>query len=248
MNNTLNILSIDFDFFQKVPKETILQCFPDGHDFNIPLSNVIWISHYANEREWSKLLKIKASTKQIAHIRKIIKNNAKNGKPDAMIANSHKHIYDFIAAHHPTRYNKVHIVNIDMHHDMFNDNQSISCDNWATHVINEIPNVQFTWIAHGISEELFPISNTNLTIKIEDFTELEQPHWDLVFLCRSDLWTPPHLDQKFTSLAKTIMQTSAECQYEPEVLNPRYNATFIENVMNMRKTYEELKYGQPASR
>lgn len=228
MQKTLNVLSIDFDFFQKVPTDTIVQCFPDGHDFGNELAQIIWTAHYGNPHDWKKLLHIKPATQYIADIRKIIQNNAKQGPYKAMITNSHAHIYNFIQDEKQEHgYDNINIVNIDMHHDMFDENTEITCGNWLYHIIKNNPNTNVTWIANNVSNELFPCPNDNIQIIIEDFNGIQNTHWDLIFLCRSDLWTPPHLDRKFISLAKTIMKTSIQCQYEPTILESRYNDQFI---------------------
>lgn len=44
----INILSIDFDYFQNVDSKTLLMHYPDGIDLPEELSRFIWASHYAN--------------------------------------------------------------------------------------------------------------------------------------------------------------------------------------------------------
>ena len=43
----LRVLSIDFDYFQVVDKDTVQSCYPDGIDLDTSLSTVVWASHYA---------------------------------------------------------------------------------------------------------------------------------------------------------------------------------------------------------
>ena len=43
----INILSIDFDYFQNVDSKTLLMHYPDGIDLPEELSRFIWASHYA---------------------------------------------------------------------------------------------------------------------------------------------------------------------------------------------------------
>ena len=42
MKKELNVLSIDYDFFQTVDIDTLATCYPDGHDLPTEIANVIW--------------------------------------------------------------------------------------------------------------------------------------------------------------------------------------------------------------
>ena len=91
----LRVLSIDFDYFQVVDKDTVQSCYPDGIDLDTSLSTVVWASHYAIPSQKEKLDKVFCNQEELRLIRHILNNNCKATAP-VCIANSHVHIYDFI--------------------------------------------------------------------------------------------------------------------------------------------------------
>ena len=82
MKNALNILSIDFDFFQIVDKNTLLTCYPDGHDFSTDLSKIIWSQYYANPQTCDKINAVTANHKLIGDL----KTKLKKSKAEAYAA------------------------------------------------------------------------------------------------------------------------------------------------------------------
>ena len=50
MSQTLNVLSIDFDYFQKVSKDVLMNCYPDGLDLSTELSIFTWSGYYNNSK------------------------------------------------------------------------------------------------------------------------------------------------------------------------------------------------------
>lgn len=87
----MQILSIDFDFFQNTTKDAIAN-YPDGIDLPTKLSLLVWATHYATNEE---LLRTVTINDTLLHD---IKNILKNQDHDipVMIANSHIHAYNFI--------------------------------------------------------------------------------------------------------------------------------------------------------
>jgi len=204
MKDALNILSIDFDYFQKVDPET-LYCYPDGHDFGAEMSMMIWAGHYANKHESEKILKVEVDTDKIEKIKRIIKKACPVDSP-VMICNSHKHAYQFIKQVYSDngRRGRVHVYNVDMHHDLFNNNLNVDCGNWVSHILKDIPKSTITWIANPISRQMYGLDESRFSMVSEDLSTLDGIQFDALFICRSDIWTPPHLDSYFRDLANAV--------------------------------------------
>ena len=84
---------------------------------------------------------------------------------------------------------RINLVNIDFHHDMFNDSDEVNCGNWLSHIVREYDG-RFTWVAR---EDSFQIDK-KLSKKVKiitnplDLDSLSEIRWDLIYICRSDMW------------------------------------------------------------
>lgn len=223
----MNVLSVDFDYFQDVTEEH-LRLYPDGIDYNTVLSEFIWASHYATDGE--ELSKIGLLEKEYDTLKRILLNQ--NYYTPVMIANSHVHIYDFIHGH-LSEEDSLGICNVDMHHDMFNDNDKLDCGNWLGYISNERKEqeIAFKWVHNPISLSVYGIEEEMKQFEgrfLSSLASLEDKKFDAVFLCRSDIWTPPHLDGYFRKLC--------------ELINSHYcNVEIIEDVNKPRTMYLQYK-------
>ena len=200
MQDALNILSIDFDYFQKVDPET-LYCYPDGHDFGAEMSMMIWAGHYANKHESERILKVEIDTDKIEKIKRIIKKACPVDSP-VMICNSHKHAYQFIKQVYSDngRRGRVHVYNVDMHHDMFNKNKALDCGNWISYLQRQCNALELKWVVNPISEDVYGLEEERFGhLLLHSIKEIDVTDFDYVFLCRSDTWLPPHLDVEFNN-------------------------------------------------
>lgn len=202
MKNALNILSIDFDFFQIVDNDTLLTCYPDGHDLPTDLSKIIWSQYYANPQTCDKINAVTANHTLIGNLQ--MKLSTCNRKTPVMVTNSHVHIYDFIISQ-MTKSNKtqLNLINIDMHHDMFNNSKTLDCGNWISHIKQKYK-TNLTWITNPISPIVYGLNEQICQMIQYDFDKLELQNIDGIFLCRSDIWLPPHLDYAFDQLLNFI--------------------------------------------
>ncbi len=250
---TFNVLSIDFDFFQHVDKKTIMNCYPDGHDLNTELSIFVWANHYADDKTAAILKKVKPDKKRIKEMQTIILFNAlmNNDCPTA-ITNSHSHIYDLIEKYYDKKkHNTINVFNVDMHHDMFDTTATtglennkmvttykthdVDCGNWATHVKILCPSSTITWICNDISEELYPCPFVD-SIQ-HSFESIVDKQFDLIFLCRSDIYLPPHLDKQFDKLRETIQTHFTSTWLDPQVTSPREMKNQIDE---MKKAFASI--------
>lgn len=242
MPKTGNILSIDFDFFQKVNEETIQSCYPDGIDLPMDITKLIWIAHYGNPRSRKKLIQVIPDKDNINMLRDIIRNN----KPyDSMIRNSHVHCYDFILdylSEHP-EITHLHLYNIDMHHDLHNYNPELDCGNWIGMLKEQIQSdnkkFRLTWIANKTSKTAYGLSDEFDNFIKETLDCLTGKQFDLVFLCRSDPWTPPHLDNTFIQLANYICKHAVSCDIEDDVMESRYDLEFKRATKQIDQYYNQ---------
>ena len=238
----MKILSIDFDYFQKVTKRHLLE-YPDGIDTPTLMSEIIWASHYATAGDI--LNEITLLKEEYNYLVGLLQSQPSD--IPVMITNSHVKIYDFIN-NHILPDERLNIVNIDFHHDIINENEHLDCGNWIGYIINkrkeENKKTKFTWIPNPISLEIFGIENlfkeNNLESTIcNSISDISDKIFDAVFLCRSDAWTVPHLDIHFSELCQIINEHYSNVDIEKFIHKPRtaYKdfATQISDVTNKIK-------------
>lgn len=222
--NKMRLLSIDYDYFQKVSVDIVRE-YPLGYDTPTDISLYVWNEQY---QDYPELSSVKVMRDELETAKQIL--TRQNPNVPVMIANSHKDVYDFIHSRVKTD-SPLEIVNVDMHHDMFNDHDATSdnpildCGNWISFLLEEYK-CHALWLPNPISRKIYGIDKESLGETILDklpvsLKELENEQFDLVFLCRSDIWTPPHLDDGFSELCKVIKIHFKEIQIEDGIENPR---------------------------
>lgn len=218
----LKVLSIDFDYFQNVDKSTLLTCYPDGIDLPTTLSSIVWAGYYATPSSKSQLMKVTILQKELNLLKQILLKNTKASAP-VMITNSHVHIYNFIHEQlQAFQADSLNVVNIDMHHDMFNDNKSLDCGNWVSHIHNEYPNAcNISWIANPTALDCYGLSSDGITHIYTSIDAIKDCKFDIVFLCRSDNWLAPHLDAYFEQLVQFMNSCFHHILIETAVMTPR---------------------------
>ena len=191
----MRILSIDFDYFVDTSIETRNMFFPDGNDnLSATLNRFIWDRCY----DFCKELKDIGVTKEYDTMSNFL-STLKNGR--LLVADSHKEIEKFFSEIKPDE--ELEIINIDFHHDMFvTGGNNLDCGNWLRFLVDLKPDAKITWIRREDSDTdsffgEFPYHHTT------DISEV-QGEFDLVFLCFSSPWTPPHLYDKFVDMAYSI--------------------------------------------
>lgn len=196
----LNVLSIDFDFFQNIPYDT-LSAFPDGIDLPLEISNLVWSARYMS---YSKQFQsVQFDNENFSLLKNIlIKQSA---SIPVMIASSHKEAYHFI--HYINRNQKsgrITLTNIDLHHDLDNENKELDCGNWIRFLLKEHLINGFGWIAKPLSQQMYGLSDDDMRgfHALLDLSILQTAKFDAVFICKSNPWVLPDFDPYFAELVK----------------------------------------------
>lgn len=215
----LHILSIDWDYF--VPIDPI-NLWNQGES-KLLMSNA-WLARTSYLKKMTNgsykpedMLKLKASVKL-----------PKFSDPDWVgIGESHANAYNFIRDYTECKFSGIEDVTIhhfDLHHDMWNTKLEtsfdISAENWLRATVKWLARkcrVNIIWyipewlLNAGYTTELFNftdniIFNPKVITSVAVASQLKgKIDADMVYLCRSSGWTPPHLDKKFVELCKKVL-------------------------------------------
>lgn len=209
---TFKVLSVDFDFFQSPTLEEIRN-YPDGIDLPTELTEITWAIH---KKETENVKLAKTFYKQLLQI-------LKKQSPDipVLLANSHIHTYNFIAENSNNR--PIELYNIDLHHDIINENPKLDCGNWVKHLLDNFKVSKFAWITRKLSVKIYGIEPERYNaMHIQfDFNEIKNMQFDAISIARSDNWTPPHLDIYFDNILSLCKSRFNNAVTEKCVMKPR---------------------------
>lgn len=240
----MKILSVDFDFFQNVSLE-LMKIYPPGIDVPASYSESIWARRYARQEE--DVMSIGILEQQFEQMKEMLLRQ--DSEIPAMIAGSHVKAYGFIHEHVPEN-GKHLLVNVDMHHDMFNEDPKVDCGNWIGFLTKEYQEMCPLWICNPVSKEMYGIKEKDVEHTKHKLAELipetldmiQDERFDLIFLCRSDIWLPPHLDDKFLELAELIQSHFKHVTAERDALRPRKEYLFLTEELRKNDTYLDRKF------
>ena len=103
------------------------------------------------------------------------------------------------------------LINIDFHCDLSDRGDDVDCDNWIRSLAQATKLKQYVWIGNPQSKyEQFQkqliVDFKSDTIKFDIHSHLfDEYDWDVeeidhIFICKSPVWAPPHLDKDFLGL------------------------------------------------
>ena len=216
----MNVLSIDFDYFQNTDVDCLRHCYPNGIDRTAEESVEAWRGFYLLPDIAKRLNSVNLLVEEFEKAKELIQVQS----PDCttMVANSHISIYDFICDEMDRRGDKkLWISNIDMHHDMFNENPALDCGNWIGHIQEKYQKTRMEWIANPVSREMYGLEDAQFDMIKTGIAAMKQKSFDVVFLCRSDNWLPPHLDSHFTELAECMIDAFPNIEVEQMAMKER---------------------------
>lgn len=228
-------LSIDWDFFIDATDVQRLTMFPDGGNENLPdsLRDYIWDTHYRNP-ELEKM----GVTPDYKYLLSICKTFI----GEAFVADSHKWAYDFII-NNTEPDEEFEVYNIDFHHDLYNFTTrggEVNCGNWATLLRRDRPHMKYKWVKCDTSDvaagEMKKVEAEMMTMTIFRmlFRNVAE-EFDYLFICRSAVWSPPHLDKKFVRAVKSI-----KCRLTQEQGITRLRPYEVPNELHGFKAYLDL--------
>lgn len=200
----MNILSIDWDFFMDVSDMERTMYFPDGGNEGIGLgvSTMVWLTRYLyNSLEDIGVVK---------EYETLLEKLSEYGPVKVIITDSHKWMATMCED-----IEQINIWNIDFHHDAFGDGP-LNCGNWVN-VLKREKDVTVKWIGREDSLE----DRDGLTERCSWEELPEEVDW--IYLCRSSVWSPPHLDGLFCRLAEEVEDIcQGIVEIEPLALRSRW--------------------------
>ena len=235
------VLSIDWDYFVDCPIDFKMTNFPDGGNENLPDSilDQVWMTRYG---QCSKLKDVKLDTKELVKLRILLKNIV---FPTTMvvIADSHKDIYQYLKEFRKTKL-PMELYNIDFHHDVYDfQEDAVDCGNWLRMLMrdgNSHEQDKFTWVRREDSDlSRYESINDGSVVGIP--SDIQMTPFQLVFLCRSGVWSPPHLDKEFLSLCRFINKLNNKTAViDTKVTRSRYNRQFKDNAEQYADTVKKI--------
>ena len=127
----------------------------------------------------------------------------------------------------------LYIVNIDHHHDAFGIGDELNCGNWVNKVVEKYPNTKVEWIGNPDSVKVECDAVTSISLD-----SIKEADFDIVYLCRSGIWSPPHLDKQFGALARFISKRAAHTLFREEIPN-RWDGDFKKDVAQNKKMRDD---------
>lgn len=224
------VLSIDFDYFVNATSRQ-RTLFPDGgFEYSQEVNRIVWVMTYAGPvNRWAgKLSSVSVFEEPLGIVQDILLHHLTK---DFMIADSHVHAYQFIKDHLAPG-ETAEVYNVDFHHDTYPGTE-LHCGNWLRLLIEEgtVRQKDAYWVNQG--EDSDAEYNMAQIIPLE---KLPAEGYDLIFICRSSWWTPPHLDEYFIRfLVRPLLDNAVAGSYEKDIDKSRYDDAFQADVESYRK-------------
>lgn len=240
----LKVLSIDFDYFQDVLPSTVRRYYPDGIDMPTDISSMIWSSHYNKYWEGCQAIQdVYIDLPLLIDMKNILKMQRE--ETECVINQSHFGIWREITDRCPFG-GSVMVAHVDFHHDFVNGNEEfgyVDCGNWMWWLTKKY-DASPVWFTRSSALELYQCGTDEIPCHIDDLSHLRHVSrfydFDLIYLCRSDQWIPPHLDKFFDELVDLCQQRFYSISIEDSVNKPRDMASILNNAREIEKQYEIL--------
>ena len=228
-----NILSIDWDYFINASANERLLYFPDvpNEKYNKSVQNSIWVSRYSQSDkliDFEYCKEVHELVKNIMYIKNV------------MIAESHADIYSFIK-NLMGKHTHVNLVNIDFHSDFRKDIDEIDCGNWLSVLMDEYSG-NYEWLGRDDSFKEGIPKKLHHRIRLKSVMKtIRCTVWNAVFVCRSDMWSPPHLDDAFTKSFYPLTEGRYKNVFiQDGIWNSRYSDEMKKNVEDLKKIYFDI--------
>lgn len=193
---TINILSIDFDYFVDTSLDVRNNIFHNGYDeaTEEELKNM-WNSVYVNHPQVQDI--------GVTYDYPIIKDLIKSIKGDFLISPTHKDIKQLLDKI-PLDV-QINIVNVDFHHDMYcyYKGDDYNCSTWLRRLVEDRPNTNAVWCRREDSDTRVLWGEVDIPHHI-GLDVILHSKFDMCFICESPEWTPPHLHSHYEELVEIL--------------------------------------------
>lgn len=225
----VRVLSIDWDYFIGCDALTRLFKFPDGGNENLNpfLQEIVWNNRYSDEYKSSN------GERSLSHI-KVLDPDFKqmcaklrsSQWREVIVMDSHLYVYEVVERAFKSA-DKVEVWNVDFHHDMYRglDNpEPLNCGNWVSKLHQKYRDAFIYHWVHRDDEESHNWFDLNKPVWYDrkDFGEMLEAQFDCIFICRSSVWSPPHLDAKFQWLVNQAAIHTSRCLMSDQLKEPRH--------------------------
>lgn len=239
----LKVLSIDWDYLVNATLEQRLLMFPDCCSETMPtvVQDLVWSFRYHEEEE---LERIEVDYKALNLIKKFIHKTC-NKHTFAVVYDSHKFCFDEVM-NRVQENQPIEIINVDFHHDMYGNNllEEVDCGNWVNCLFEGLyrrcqETDKYYWVAREDSDVYSEYKEYLQMTSVKELSSFDDFECDLLFICRSSVWSPPHLDDKFTKLYTWIDKNVTKV--EVNITGSRYTKKFRKEIEQYRASLNDIK-------
>lgn len=210
----LKVLSVDWDYYINATESERDSLFISS-EFELSDSGMkkrAWDRQYANKPD---LMSIDYNTLSFFTLRSYLSRFVstkfypepqgrkifKRETPKLYAYENHGKLYTLIQEYLKNHKEKtsIEVVNIDYHHDCFlYGGDSLNCGNWVRLLFENSKGMPFkySWVRGRDSQPDINKYDMRTYLTFDDFMR-HNPDFlpEIIFFCRSDVWTPPHLDK-----------------------------------------------------
>lgn len=229
------ILSIDWDYFNDADLNTRMELFPRALDLDPIKSTVRWMQPYFDHQE---LLQIGIKRDQLERLTYYIKSDPFCDPIPVYIGCSHKYCYNFVKKFFNLE-PEIEIVNIDYHDDIGDPNEKdLLAENWVTKLIFHRDTfgkkTSYKWCPDGMDYVNYTNFPDALKVPIiVDYEYCFNHYYDGIFVCRSDDWSPPHLDEAFNVFVNSLKDNPKTLVYMSDAISKSPNRIQLMNSFMM---------------
>lgn len=245
MKKKPRILSIDFDYFQDTERDTVVKYYPDGIDLPYPLSSIVWTNVYAKSCPgYDDIQRVKINNDLLLIAEGVIL--CQNSNIPVIIKQSHLGIWEETKLRFDPD-NGLYIAHVDFHHDFTNGYEEqgiVDCGNWL-YFMTKIYKAKLRWYTRSVSLDCYKCSYDEMPAIRDDLLPLSmESDFDMIYICRSDAWIPPHLDCYFDRLVKLCEKKFSNIYVEDSVSKPRDMEEIYQCAKQIDDSYEEFMKGK----
>ena len=224
------ILSIDWDYFVEADANYRAIHFPDipNEKYAMSLQDAIWVSRYAADDSLAEVGYNKWVFDIVKHVERT---------PHVVVADSHRWLVPYAIQFLQEENEKtIELLNIDFHSDVRDDTQTLDCGNWLS-ILMEQYHGDYSWLGWKDSfRKGVPKRLQFMTDPWQAIRKIKKVSWDMVFICKSGMWSPPHLDTAFEEVFRPLTEdTFSRVDVQTDIWTNRYER-LLPSIKSMRES------------